>query len=134
MKDSLNEGNTLVTEMNERSMETNDRSSGRSAAVRLRTLYSSRTYHPWIRSQLPGQLSFSHIKSINLARAILQETIRESSGGGAQIGAHSVCDGNLKMIESRLQFDSRPAGERKLVKDRVFRLPESTSWPGFSTF
>ena len=120
---------TRVSEMNDTSMTARLTGSGSATGSRRRRIEpgSVRALHrddARIAAQHLGQLSASHVESIDACRAALQEDIGEATGRGADVETHAPAHVDPESLERRVQLlaaarhEARPLDELDLDRRR----------------
>ena len=66
-------------------------------------------HHPGVAAELPGQLAVAHVHGVDLLRAVLQHTVGEAAGGGADVGADGAVQVDGEGGHGLLQLQPAPA-------------------------
>src|ERR1700683_414347 len=72
---------------------------------------------PFILLQSPGHLLWRHVHSVDARGAMLQQAVREASGGRADIKAYPSCRLDQKILERTFELKSGTAGIAGLCGD-----------------
>ena len=109
---------TLSSEMNETSMTARRTGSGRVSGgepARVRPLERD---DPGIRAELFGELTATHVESIDTRRTALQQHVREAAGRSADVEADEPGRVDPERVERGGQLVATPAHVRVRLRDR----------------
>ncbi len=79
-------------------------------------------HDPWVAAQRIGELSMTHVESIDAHRAAAQKDIREATGRGADIEAHAAADVDPELVERGVELLAAARNVRRgrrEVQDRI---------------